>query len=319
MHSIRSGFGLRVDDGPVLSAARLALVRSPRTGLAFADRWQPAPRRSGRVICSATLADAWPSGRALGMPWGVPMQIGNLTVATGPAGASPESAVLRVQVEEGLLICALAARGHPLPGSRPADVAGADILLLDGAGLRYPNATEPVTHPDAAVLAVIVNLASTGGGLILLDDPRLAAAVATSLPAASTLYAPAGLGRRIELLVGRPTRRPGKRLAPGGVLLWPRGRRLPAMPALATANRLHLMEPGAANATELEGAGPASWAWTRTTWSATADTRGLKSLIAMSGAKDVVVWHNVSEQVQRLESDDYRLWHLVPKAQLTLM
>ena len=300
MHSIRSGFGLRVEDVPVLAAARLALVGPPRRGLAFADRWRAPPRRSGRVISSAVLAAAWPSGRALGLPWGKPMQIGSLTVASGPSGASPEAAVLRVQLGADLLICALAARGVALPGSPPADVRGADILLLDGAGLSAPPA------PDAPAIAALNTLVARGGGVILLDDARLAPAIAAVLPAASALYAGGELARRIQDLAGLPVRRFTKNVVDGGILLWPRGR--PA-PILAGRDRLHVVAPGAKPLTD----------WPAVCWSATADEAGLRALIAESGAKDVVVWHHDAAAVARLEDCGARLWHLVPDAQLPLM
>ena len=300
MHSIRSGFGLRVEGVPVLAAARLALLGPPRHGLAFADRWGSPPRRSGRVLCSSVLAGAWPSGRALGLPWGRPMQIGQLTVASGPAGTSPEAAVLRVQLGGDLLVCALAARGVALPGSLPADVGGADILLLDGVGLSAPPA------PDAPAIAALNTLVARGGGVIVLDDPRLAPAIAVALPPATPLYAAGEVARRVQDLAGLPVRRFAKHLTGGGVLLWSPGR--PA-PTLTGRDKLHFFAPGAAPLRD----------WPAVPWSAAADEVSLRALVTDSGAKDVVVWHHDAVAVARLVDCGARLWHLVPDAQLPLM
>ncbi|MCO4761262.1 MAG: hypothetical protein KC502_07145 [Myxococcales bacterium] len=300
MHSVRRCFGLTVAGGPQLAAARLALRGPPGKGLAFAEQWRRAPRRVGRVLCSSALSETWPANRALGLPWGAPLQLGKLTVALGPAGASPESAVLRVQVPEGLMVCALAARDRALPGAEAADVAGADILLLDGAGLTNP-ATE-----DAVALLAVGSLAASGGGVIRLDDERLAVALAHVIPPAVQLVAPAGIARRITSLVGRPVRRPTTAPKRGTISLWPANQPLsnPDFPG-----RLHIHWPGS---TPIDG-------WTGVPWSAQSDEAGLRRLIDRSGASNVVVWHDDADVVRRLDDITPALWHLTSEAQLPLM
>lgn len=346
METVRTCFGLIVDDVPTLRSAQLRLTGVRGPGLAFADRWQPAPRRVGRVLCSEVLASAWSTRGLLAPPWGVPVQLGRLEVRVVHSGASPESSLLRIDDGGRVLVSALAARAPALPGMAAAEVAGADVLLLDGGGVapptppgragattaapppEAPNAQGALFGPDAtawrdalsrrpererALWRALADLVDRGGGAVRFDDARLAPAVVAWLaegPDVTRLYGSAAVRAALARVgVDHVSRWRGP-LPQGAVGLWLNERAEAQPPAERT---LDLQAP---NLTPDGGAG----------WGLRPDALGLRALARSSGAADVVLWRATVDLARWLERElaaagppRARVWRLEADPQLRLV